>query len=127
MTLTFQKVIHFTDWVVGHAHMVMFEVFGFWIFGFFCRAVAACGRSRAGAPGLPTLHYWFTVIGLIVMVIDLTAAGLVQGYSWISLDHWSKSVLASDAVLWVPQRRRSAHHRGPGLLLYALGYGAPPC
>ena len=26
VTLTFQKVIHFTDWVVGHAHMVMFGV-----------------------------------------------------------------------------------------------------
>ena len=26
-TLTFQALIHFTDWVVGHAHMVMFGVF----------------------------------------------------------------------------------------------------
>ncbi|MFQ5492062.1 MAG: cbb3-type cytochrome c oxidase subunit I, partial [Phycisphaerae bacterium] len=32
-TLTFQKIIHFTDWVVGHAHLVMFGVFGFWILG----------------------------------------------------------------------------------------------
>ena len=24
VTLTFQKLIHFTDWVVGHAHLVMF-------------------------------------------------------------------------------------------------------
>ena len=27
VTLTFQKLIHFTDWVVGHAHLVMFGVF----------------------------------------------------------------------------------------------------
>ena len=33
MTLTFQKLIHFTDWVVGHAHLVMFGVFGLWLFG----------------------------------------------------------------------------------------------
>ena len=24
VTLTFQQLIHFTDWVVGHAHLVMF-------------------------------------------------------------------------------------------------------
>ena len=27
VTLTFQQLIHFTDWVVGHAHLVMFGVF----------------------------------------------------------------------------------------------------
>ena len=32
-TLTFQKIIHFTDWVVGHAHLVMLGVFGFWLLG----------------------------------------------------------------------------------------------
>ena len=30
VTLTFQKMIHFTDWVVGHAHLVMFGVFSMW-------------------------------------------------------------------------------------------------
>ena len=32
-TLTFQALIHFTDWVVGHAHMVMFGVFSMWQLG----------------------------------------------------------------------------------------------
>jgi len=32
-TLPFQRIIHFTDWVVGHAHLVMFGVFGFWMIG----------------------------------------------------------------------------------------------
>ena len=33
VTWMFQKVIHFTDWVPGHAHLVMFGVFGFWCIG----------------------------------------------------------------------------------------------
>ena len=33
VTLTFQQLIHFTDWVVGHAHMVMFGVFAMWQLG----------------------------------------------------------------------------------------------
>ena len=32
-TLTFQALIHFTDWVVGHAHLVMFGVFSMWLLG----------------------------------------------------------------------------------------------
>ncbi|MFT7461877.1 MAG: cytochrome c oxidase cbb3-type subunit 1 [Pseudohongiellaceae bacterium] len=32
-TLAVQEIIHFTDWVPGHAHMVMMGVFAFWILG----------------------------------------------------------------------------------------------
>ena len=49
VTLTFQKVIHFTDWVVGHAHMVMFGVFGFWIFGMFVELWPRVVGRRLGA------------------------------------------------------------------------------
>lgn len=101
VTLTFQKVIHFTDWVVAHAHMVMFGVFGFWIFGFFVELwPRAFGRAWVH-PRLLTLHYWFTFIGLILMIIDLTAAGLVQGYDWGGLSHWGKSVMDSMPFWWV--------------------------
>jgi len=100
VTLTFQKVIHFTDWVVAHAHMVMFGVFGFWIFGFFTELwPRAVGRPWAH-PRLLTLHYWCTVVGLALMVIDLTAAGLVQGFAWGSLSHWGESVVASMPFWW---------------------------
>jgi cytochrome c oxidase cbb3-type subunit I len=101
VTLTFQKVIHFTDWVVAHAHMVMFGVFGFWIMGLFVELwPRAVGRPWQN-PSLLTMHYWGTFIGLTLMVIDLTAAGLVQGYSWISMSHWAESVLASMPFWWV--------------------------
>ena len=101
VTLTFQKVIHFTDWVVGHAHMVMFGVFGFWIFGFFIELwPRAVGRQWV-QPRLLTLHYWFTLVGLALMVVDLTAAGLVQGFSWGALNHWAESVVASMPFWWV--------------------------
>jgi cytochrome c oxidase cbb3-type subunit 1 len=100
VTLTFQKIIHFTDWVVGHAHMVMFGVFGFWIMGVFIELwPRAWGRPWVSPQSL-TIHYWFTLIGLALMVVDLTAAGLVQGFSWASLDHWGVSVVASMPFWW---------------------------
>jgi cytochrome c oxidase cbb3-type subunit 1 len=100
VTLTFQKIIHFTDWVVGHAHMVMFGVFGFWIMGVFVELwPRAVGRPWA-SPRLLTYHYWLTLGGLVLMVLDLTAAGLVQGFSWAGLSHWGESVVASMPFWW---------------------------
>ena len=101
VTLTFQKIIHFTDWVVGHAHMVMFGVFGFWIFGFFVELwPRAVGRAWVH-PRLLTAHYWLTVAGLALMIVDLTAAGLVQGFGWAGLGHWGQSVMDSMPFWWV--------------------------
>ena len=120
VTLTFQKVIHFTDWVVGHAHMVMFGVFGFWIMGIFVELwPRVVGRPWA-TPQLLTLHYWFTLIGLILMVIDLTAAGLVQGFSWASLSHFGESVVASMPFWWVRTFAGLLIVTGQGFFFYAL-------
>lgn len=120
VTLTFQKVIHFTDWVVGHAHMVMFGVFGFWIFGVFVELwPRAVGRPWE-SPRLLTLHYWLTLAGLSLMVVDLTAAGLVQGFSWISLAHWAESVVASMPFWWVRTFAGLLIVAGQGCLFWAL-------
>jgi cytochrome c oxidase cbb3-type subunit 1 len=120
VTLTFQKVIHFTDWVVGHAHMVMFGVFGFWIRGVFIELwPRVCGRPWEH-PRLLTLHYWMTFIGLTLMVIHLTAAGLVQGFSWAGLSHWGESVVASMPFWWVRTVAGLVIVAGQGCFLYAL-------
>ena len=120
VTLTFQRVIHFTDWVVAHAHIVMFGVFGFWIMGVFIELwPRAVGRPWA-TPQLLTAHYWMTFIGLVLMVIDLTAAGLVQGFSWASLNHWGESVVASMPFWWTRSIAGLLIITGQGLFFYAL-------
>jgi cytochrome c oxidase cbb3-type subunit 1 len=94
-TLTFQKIIHFSDWVVGHAHLVMFGVFGFWLVG----ATVYLWPKLVGNPWwsekLNTWNFWISTIGVAVMFIDLMAAGLVQGYLWESLAPWEKSLISS--------------------------------
>lgn len=120
VTLTFQRIIHFTDWVVAHAHMVMFGVFGFWIMGVFIELwPRAVGRPWA-TPQLLTAHYWLTFIGLVLMIIDLTAAGLVQGFSWAGLSHWGESVVASMPFWWVRSVAGLLIIAGQGLFFYAL-------
>jgi cytochrome c oxidase cbb3-type subunit 1 len=120
VTLTFQRIIHFTDWVVAHAHMVMFGVFGFWIMGVFIELwPRAVGRPWV-MPQLLTAHFWLTVIGLVLMVIDLTAAGLVQGFSWANLNHWGDSVVASMPFWWARSVAGLLIIAGQGLFFYAL-------
>ncbi len=95
-TLTFQKIIHFSDWVVGHSHLVMFGVFGFWILGgmtyLFPRVLGASGWWK---PSLNIWHFWLTGIGMLIMFFDLVIAGLIQGYMWRNLSQWETTLQAS--------------------------------
>ena len=100
VTLTFQKLIHFTDWVVGHAHLVMFGVFSMWIFGFMTyllpRLLGRAWYSRS----LCEWHFWLSALGVFVMFLDLGLAGIFQGFYWASLQPWEVSVIGSQPF-WI--------------------------
>jgi cytochrome c oxidase cbb3-type subunit 1 len=95
VTLTFQALIHFTDWVVGHAHLVMFGVFSLWLMGImtylFPRLLGTDWYSRR----LCEWHFWLSAGGILVMASDLILAGLFQGFHWAALEPWEVSVDAS--------------------------------
>ena len=93
--LTTQKIIHFTDWVVGHAHLVMFGVFGFWILGIVTELWPKLTGRAWYNPSLNTAHYWLSAMGMLVMFFDLMAAGLVQGFLWSRLAPWEESITSS--------------------------------
>jgi cytochrome c oxidase cbb3-type subunit 1 len=73
----------------------MFGVFSFWIFGtmtyLFPRLL---GRSW-WSTRLCECHYWFSMLGLLVMFVDLTIVGVLQGFSWSTLRPWDDSVRLS--------------------------------
>lgn len=107
-TLTFQQIIHFTDWVVGHAHLVMFGVFSFWIYGMIIHLWPKLMGREWWSRRLNAWSFWLALIGLELMFIDLTCAGLVQGFLWRALSPWEDSLVASQpfwlfrAILGVP-------------------------
>ena len=92
VTHTFQKLIHFTDWVVGHAHLVMFGVFSMWFFGMMTYLFPRLLKQSWYSRNLCEWHYWLSLGGIFVMFIDLTLAGVLQGYFWASLQPWQVSV-----------------------------------
>ncbi len=92
VTLTFQALIHFTDWVVGHAHLVMFGVFSFWLIGIMTYLIPRLVGNEWHSRKLCEWHYWLSAGGLLVMFVDLGLAGMFQGYFWASLLPWDVSV-----------------------------------
>jgi cytochrome c oxidase cbb3-type subunit 1 len=96
VTLTFQALIHFTDWVVGHAHMVMFGVFGFWILGIMTHLFPRLlGADDWYSRRLCEWHYGLSTLGLGVMVLVLVLVGVLQGMSWGGLEVWEDSIQVS--------------------------------
>jgi cytochrome c oxidase cbb3-type subunit I/II len=87
------RFIHFSDWVIGHSHLAMIG---------FASFTAAGGLAHIWS-NMPGAHFnkramewsfWLLAIGLSVMVVDLTAAGLVEGQLWVSPAPWIDSVRA---------------------------------
>ncbi len=93
-TLTMQELIHFTDWVPGHAHLVMLGVFSFWIFGMTTWLWPRLTGNEWYSRRLNHWHYWLSVIGLLTMFVDLLAGGLVHGFMLNALSDWMEIVRA---------------------------------
>ncbi len=92
--MAFNSFIHFTDWVIGHSHLAMIGFASFAAMG----ALAHIWQSVPGARQSRRVlawSYWLAVIGLALMVVDLTGAGLVQASMWREHLPWIDSVRAS--------------------------------
>ncbi|MGA9922475.1 MAG: cbb3-type cytochrome c oxidase subunit I [Isosphaeraceae bacterium] len=92
VTLTFQQLIHFTDWVVGHAHMVMFGVFIMWQLGMMTYLIPRLLKTPWYSQRLLEWHYWLSFVGVGLMSFDLIILGIFQGLSWSSLLPWEHSL-----------------------------------
>ena len=95
VTLTFQALIHFTDWVVGHAHPVMFGVFGFWILGIMTYLFPRLWRTEWYSRRLAEWHYGLSTFGMLIMFVTLVFAGIFQGFTWASRSWWGESIFIS--------------------------------
>jgi cbb3-type cytochrome c oxidase subunit II len=92
--MAFNSFMHFTDFVIGHSHLAMIGFASFAAMG----GLAHIWENLAGvrlSRRLLAWSYWLLVVGLALMVVDLTCAGLVQGDLWRQHVPWIESVRAS--------------------------------
>ncbi|MBC7473669.1 MAG: cbb3-type cytochrome c oxidase subunit I [Candidatus Sericytochromatia bacterium] len=74
-----QQIIHFTDWVVGHAHLAIYGVFTMWTWaGIYYIWPKLTGR-QIYSQKLSGWHFWLSLVGFAIMALTLWGAGLVQG------------------------------------------------
>jgi cbb3-type cytochrome c oxidase subunit I len=81
--LQVQPIVHFTDWVVAHAHMALLGAFTFittaMIYEIWPQVTGRALRSRQ----LGEWHFWLTFVGFYLLYfLPDTAAGLMQGFMW---------------------------------------------
>jgi len=101
VTWTFQKIIHFTDWVVAHAHLIMFGTFTFWLFGVIDWLWPRVTGKEWYSNSLRFWHFWLSLAGIVIMFLDLTMAGLIAGFMQRELNDWSDIIEASVPFWWV--------------------------
>jgi len=88
------ETVHFTDFVVGHSHLAMLGFASFVAVGGLVHAWQRIAWARYNER-LVNHAFWLLVAGVVIMVVDLTIAGLVQGRLWQSGAPWIESVEAS--------------------------------
>jgi cbb3-type cytochrome c oxidase subunit I len=101
--LAVQRVVHFTDWVVAHAHLALLGVFSWWLFAFayfvWPKLTGRELRSRA----LAEWHFWLMVVGFYLLYyIPDTIAGLMQGFAWLRGLPFIDSLVAA-TPFWIPR------------------------
>lgn len=82
----FNRLIHFTNWIVGHAHLALLGTFSFWAMAAIYYIIPVTLKRRIYSPGLGEAQFWLITIGFLLMMISLQVGGLVQGGMWLSGD-----------------------------------------
>jgi len=101
VTLSVQEYVHFTDWVVGHAHLVLFGTFSFWAFAFIYHFLPKITGNELFSNTLAEWHFWLSVVGMVLMDVVLICAGLIQGTMWKDLAPFIDTVIASKPYWWI--------------------------
>lgn len=76
-------ITHFTNWVVAHAHIALLGTFSFVMFATIYYALPRLTGREIYSTRLMEWHFGLSLWGFLLMFVDLTVAGLVQGTSWV--------------------------------------------
>ncbi|MDQ6694446.1 MAG: cbb3-type cytochrome c oxidase subunit I [Chloroflexota bacterium] len=82
----FNRLIHFTNWIVGHAHLALLGTFTFWGMAAIYYIIPVTLRRRIYSPGLAEAQFWVITVGFLLMMISLQVGGLIQGAMWLNGD-----------------------------------------
>jgi cytochrome c oxidase cbb3-type subunit 1/cytochrome c oxidase cbb3-type subunit I/II len=77
-----QRITHFNNWVVGHAHIGVLGFAGLTALGGFYFILPRLTGKPLYSKFLADVQYWLVLIGITGFLIVLTTVGLIQGSAW---------------------------------------------
>jgi len=77
-----QRLTHFSNWVVAHAHMGVLGFSGMIALGGIYFMLPKITGKPIFSPMLAEFQYWLILLGMAGFMVVLTMAGLVQGHGW---------------------------------------------
>jgi cytochrome c oxidase cbb3-type subunit 1 len=79
-TRTIAQITQFTFVTFGHTQLGLFGFFSMILFGAYYYIVPRLLERQWLLPGLIKLHFWFSVVGIGLLLFALTMGGLIQGF-----------------------------------------------
>jgi cytochrome c oxidase cbb3-type subunit 1/cytochrome c oxidase cbb3-type subunit I/II len=79
-----QRVTHFNNWVVGHAHLGVLAFAGMTALGGLYYVLPKISGKPLYSNFLADLQYWLVLIGSGGFAVVLTIVGLIQGNAWLN-------------------------------------------
>jgi cytochrome c oxidase cbb3-type subunit I len=79
-----QRLTHFNNWVIGHAHIAVLGFAGFIAMGAVYYLLPKVSGRRLWSRRVAEVQYWLVLIGLIGFFLVLTTVGLIQGQGWLN-------------------------------------------
>ncbi len=80
---SFNRLTHFTNFVVAHAHLALLGAFTFLGMGLIDYIIPQVLKKPLYSSRLAEWQYWLIVIGFLGFFWALTIAGFIQGQSWL--------------------------------------------
>jgi cytochrome c oxidase cbb3-type subunit 1 len=79
-----QRVTHFNNWVVAHAHIGVLGFAGMTALGGLYYTYRNLSKKPLYSRFLADFQYWMVLIGMVGFTVVLTIAGLIQGNAWLN-------------------------------------------
>ncbi len=96
------QYVHFTDWVVGHAHMALFGAFTAFAIGAAYYMLPIMYKRPIYSRGLQWVQIHLMIWGFVIFALDMWVGGFYQGWLWkhTSLS-FIETVVAMQPFYWI--------------------------
>ncbi len=115
-----QQPTHFTDFVIGHAHITVFGTFVLWAIAGSLYVWPRVSGGPLGSFTLGNWGFWLVTGGISAMFLVLTTQGLQQGFALMAGTEWMDSLNAIRPYWWLRTFTGIVMDSGVSLIVYTL-------